>query len=131
MLPNRDLLGVLYTSRDLLMFLSGSAVICLLSGWDRFDIAARILATVLVLLQESKQLKNHEPACERDRGGTRADGLLPVASAGLEPGPIKPPPLSCPTETTRFSPLTPARQAAVRTAYARAMFGARSARGTT
>jgi len=54
MLPKCDLLGVLYISRDLLMFLSGSAVICLLSGWDGFDIAGRILATVLVLLQESK-----------------------------------------------------------------------------
>ena len=54
MLLNCDLLGVLYISRDLLMFLSGWAVICLLSGWDGFDIAARILATVLVPLQESK-----------------------------------------------------------------------------
>lgn len=130
MLPNCDLLAGLYISRDLLMFLSGSVVICLLSGWDGLDIEAQNLATVISLLHESKQLKNHEPACERDRGGTRADGLLPVASAGLEPGPIKPPPLSCLTETARFSPLTPARQAAVRTAYARAMFGARSARGT-
>ena len=54
MLPNCELLAGLYISRDLLMFLSGSVVICLLSGWDGFDIAARILATVLLLLQESK-----------------------------------------------------------------------------
>jgi hypothetical protein len=54
MFPNCDLLVLLYISRDLLMFLSGSVVICLLSGRDGFDIAGRILATVLVLLQESK-----------------------------------------------------------------------------
>ena len=54
MIPKRDLLAGLYVSRDLLIFLSGLGVIIPLSGCDAFDIAVRILATVAVLLDESK-----------------------------------------------------------------------------